>query len=164
MQWLARRFLREDLLDLESGLTLYYEQNFTGPGYVLQAHDRRRLIGHYALLGWMVVAFFVVPEELLTSWLNGYTGTFFGAEYVVLGLLLVSLLLGLGLIRRRLEHFLDTLDRRDPAQWDEDLKRLAAASEAQKGVGPLWCIAAVVIGGWVIGFLVEFLLILVFRV
>ena len=164
MRWLARRFLREDLLDLESGVTLYYEQNFTGPGYVLQEHDQRRLIGYYALLGWTIIAFFVVPEALLTSWLIRFTGTFFGVEYVATGFLLVLLLLGMHLVRRSLERFLDTLDRRDPAQWDEDLKQMAAASKAEKGVGPLWCVAAVVIGGWVIGFVVESLLVVVIAV
>ena len=164
MQWLARRFLREDLLDLERGVTLYYEHNFTGPGYVLQEHDQRRLIGYYALLGWMIVAFFLVPESLLTSWLIGFTGTFFGVEYVATGFLLVLLLLGMHLVRRGLERFLDTLDRRDPDQWDEDLKQMAAASEAEKGVGPLWCVAAVVIGGWVIGFVVESLLVVLIAV
>ncbi len=164
MRWLARRFLREDLLELESGVTLYYEQDFTGPGYILQDHDKRRLIGHYALLGWLIIAFLVVPEDLLTSWLTGYAGTFFGVEYVVLGLLWALLLLGLYLVRRSLERFLDTLERRDPTQWDGDLKQLVAATETMKGIGPLWCIAVVVIGGCVIGFLVEILIFLVFRV
>ncbi len=164
MRWLARRFLREDLLDLESGVTLYYEQDFTGPGYILQDHDERRLIGHYALLGWLIIAFFLVPEDLLTSWLTGYAGTFFGDEYVAIGLLWVLLLLGIHFVVRSLERFLETLDRRDPSQWEEDLKQLAAASEAEKGFGPLGCIVAVISGGWVIGFLVEILLFLIFGV
>jgi len=164
MRWLARRFLRDVLLDHECGVTLYYERGFTGPGFVLQEHDKRRLIGRYALLGWLIVAFFVVPEDLLTSWLTGYVGTFLGVEYVATGFLLVLLLLGMHLIGRSLERFLDTLDRRDPTHWEDDLKQLAAASEAQKGFGTLGCIVAVVIGGWVIGFVVEILLFVVFRV
>lgn len=164
MRWLARRFLRGVFLNLGNGVTLYYERTFTGPGYVLQERDKRRLVGHYALVGWMIVAFFAVPEGLLTSWLTGYTGTFYGAEKVTVIFLWVLLFLGLYLVVRNSERFLDTLDRRDPTHWEEDLKQLAAASEAEKGIGPIWCIVVVIIGGWVIGFVVEILLFLMFRV
>lgn len=155
MLWLAKWWLRDEFLKLHDGTALYYTHDFTGPGYVLKGEQRHRLEGHFAVYGWVVFIYFVVPDAPITSWLLVHSGEFFGAKHVIDGLLLVLLLLSFCALRLNLNRFLDSLDRRDPAHWDEDLKLLAKAAETTKEANPLWGLAALVTGAWVIGFALE---------
>ena len=106
-------------------------------------------------MGWAIFTFFVVPKGPLTSWLMTFTGNFAAADFAIFGLLLFLLFIFLQLVDHRRMRFLDALERRDPTKWDDDLKLLSAASETRAGANPLWVVAALIIGGWTIGFILE---------
>lgn len=106
-------------------------------------------------MGWGIVVFFVVPDELLTSWLLTYTGDFAGSDFAMFGLLLLLLFAFLQWVGRRMKRFLTTLDRRDPKKWNDDLKRLTEASKAKAGITGYRALAALIIGGWTLGFILE---------
>ncbi len=136
MRWFAKRWLHDELLELEDGTTLHYPHNFTGPGYILRDEESRRLEGYVSLGAWAFIGNFVVffgpPKNLLESWLVGLAGNSFLGWLLVVGLACGAILLSSWLVRRRIESFLELLDRRDATFWEEDLKRLAAAAENTK--------------------------------
>lgn len=152
---LAKWWLRDEFIELRDGTALYYIHDFTGPGYVLQGDQRHRLEGLCAVLGWVFFIYLAVPDGHITSWLITQTGEFFGAEYVIKVLLLVLLLLSLYALKVNFDRFLDTLDRRDPSHWDDDLKLRAKAAETTNGASPFWVLAVLIIGGWMTGFALE---------
>ena len=155
MQHLVKLWLRDEFLELQDGTTLYYCHALTGPGYVLKDDDRRIVEASFALMGWAIFTFFLVPNDLLASWLQTVTGDIFAANLAIFGLLLLLLYIFLKSADRRRMRFLDNLEKRDPAHWNDDLKVLAKTSETRAGANPLWILAALIIGGWTTGFILE---------
>jgi hypothetical protein len=165
VRWFAKRWLRGELLELEDGTTLHYPNDFTGPGYVLRGDEPRVLEGHVALGAWVFIGIFAVffgpPKTLLEIGLVEVTGNSLLAWLVLLGLMVGAIALSAWLLRVRKERFLQFRDTRDPALWDEDLKRLATALEETKPPSFLRYFAALVAMGWGLGLILDILLMLV---
>ncbi len=90
MRWFAKRWLHDELLELEDGTTLHYPHNFTGPGYILRDEESRRLEGYVSLGAWAFIgnllSFLALPR---TFWSHGWSGwpeTLSLAGYSSLGL------------------------------------------------------------------------------
>ena len=158
MRRLARWWLRDELLALPDGSSLFYVHDFTGPGYRLTGAQRRRLENHYMALGWAIFAYCAIPEAPLSFCFLRWAGDFFGAAYVIEILLFLLLLLFMWAIKRRLDHFLDGLNTRDPICWDSDLKALKEAVEKSKGVNPLWVPVLLIVSGWCLSAALEIVL------
>ena len=165
MRWLAKRVLRREVLELEDGTAVYYPDRVAGPGYLLNGGQRRRLEGYVTPIAGVFIAFFAVffgpPRNILEAWLVGFTGDTYYAMLLALGLTVCAMLFFLWLAQVGKRRFLGELDRRDPAIWEEDLKRLSTASEAAGGSGFLLFFIVVSASGWLLGHMMDGVLMLV---